>query len=325
MLHTAACEALGIAHPVCQAGMATYTSPELVAAVSNAGGLGVHGSLGRDPDELRALVRATRRLCGERPFGVNLVLSRLDEAAFALCLEERVPVLCFSWAGPVDTTRRAREARAAGAKVICQVATVAEVPAALAAGVDALIAQGTEGGGHSGFVPLAALLPAVVAAAGETPVLAAGGIVDGRGLAAALALGAAGGWLGTRFLATPEAPIDPAWKAALVAARPGDTVHTRAFDTLWGTPWPDARVRALRNRFTDEWDGREAALLECLPDVQRAVWQAERAGDPSLFCLMAGAGAGLIRDIRPAGDLVREIVAEAESTIAQLAELRRFP
>src|SRR5918998_572924 len=109
MLHTAACDALGIRYPVCQAGMATYTSPELVAAVSNAGG-----------------------------FGVNVVLSRLDEAAFAVCLEERVPVLCFSWGGPNDTVQRAREARAAGAKVICQVATVAEVPAALAAGAEAL-------------------------------------------------------------------------------------------------------------------------------------------------------------------------------------------
>src|SRR5918997_4354917 len=118
MLRTAACDALGFAHPVCQAGMATYTSPELVAAVSNAGGLGVHGSLGRDPDELRALIRATRRLCGERPFGVNIVLSRLDEAAFAVCLEERVSVLCFSWGGPNDTVQRAREARAAGATVI---------------------------------------------------------------------------------------------------------------------------------------------------------------------------------------------------------------
>ncbi len=103
MLHTAACDALGIAHPVCQAGMATYTSPELVAAVSNAGGLGVHGSLGRDPDELRALIRATRRLCGERPFGVNLVLSRLDEAAFGVCRRSA----CRSSASPgaARTTR----------------------------------------------------------------------------------------------------------------------------------------------------------------------------------------------------------------------------
>ena len=232
MLHTAACDALGIAHPVCQAGMATYTSPELVAAVSNAGGLGVHGSLGRDPDELRALIRATRQLCGERPFGVNLVLSRLEEVAFTVCLEERVPVLCFSWGDPNDTVHRVREARAAGARVICQVATVAEVHAQLTADAEALIAQGTAGGAYSELVPLEAFLAAVVACGGETPVIAAGGLVCGCELPAAFALGAAGCWVGTRFLGTKKATIVLAWKAAIVASRPGDTVHSLSFDTI---------------------------------------------------------------------------------------------
>ncbi|CAA9550928.1 MAG: Enoyl-[acyl-carrier-protein] reductase [FMN] [uncultured Thermomicrobiales bacterium] len=316
MLRTPLCDALGIAHPICQAGMANYTSPELVAAVSRAGGLGVHGTLDRPPEALQAVLRATRDLLDGEPFGVNLVLSRLDEAAFAVCLAERVPIYCFSWGDPGPWVR---QVRASGARVIAQVTTVAEVPTALAAGVDAIVAQGTEGGGHSGFVPLAQLLPAVAAAAGGTPVLAAGGIVDGHGLAAALALGAAGGWLGTRFLATPEAPISPAWQAAILAARAGDTIHTEAFDRLWGRPWPGARVRALRNRFTDEWAGREEALLASRDAVQRAVWRAEREDDPSLFALMAGSGVGAIREISPAGELVRSIVAQAEATIARLA------
>jgi nitronate monooxygenase len=152
------------------------------------------------------------------------------------------------------------------------------------------------------------------------PVIAAGGIVDGRGLAAALALGAVGGWLGTRFLATPEAPIRPAWKSAIVAARPGETVHTGAFDVLWGRPWPGARIRAIRNRFTDEWSGREETLAARRELVQQVVWQAERDDDPDLVALMAGGGVGAIRDIRPAGELVPAIVAEAAVVIGQLAE-----
>ncbi len=318
MLRTIACDVLGIAHPICQAGMANYTSPGLVAAVSNAGGLGVHGALARHPAELRELLRATRELAGDRPFGVNHVVPRLDEAAFALCLAERVPVLCFSWGDPGLWARRVHEA---GAVVVCQVTTPAEVPAMLAAGADVLIAQGTEAGGHSGFLPLAALLPAVVDAAGAVPVLAAGGIVDGRGLASALALGAAGGWLGTRFLATPEAPVSAAWKAAIVAAGASGTVHTAAFDRLLGQDWPGGRVRALRNRFTDAWDGREVELAGRLAEVRQAVWRAEREDDPALIALMAGAGAGSIRDIRPAGDLVREIAAEAAATIQGLGRL----
>lgn len=317
-MRTAICDILGIVHPVCQAGMAGYTSPELVAAVSGAGGLGVHGSLGRDAAELGDLLRATRALLDDRPFGVNFVVPRLDEAAFARCLAERAPVICFSWGDPGEYAARAR---AAGAAVVCQVTTLAEVPAALAAGVDVLIAQGTEGGGHSGFVPLAALLPAVVDAAAGAPVLAAGGIVDGRGLAAALALGAAGGWLGTRFLATPEAPVSAAWKRAIVAAGPGDTVHTGAFDRLWGQPWPGGRIRAVRNRFTDEWDGREDALAARLGEVRPAVWRAERADDADLIALQAGSGSGAIRDIRPAGELVGAIVAEAEEVIGRLGRL----
>jgi NAD(P)H-dependent flavin oxidoreductase YrpB (nitropropane dioxygenase family) len=316
MLHTPVCDLLGIAHPICQAGMANYTSPELVAAVSRAGGLGVHGMLGREPEEVRALLRATRALLNGEPFGVNHVLGRLDEAAFAVCLEERVPVYCFSWGDPGPWIG---QARATGATVMAQVTTVAEVDAAQAAGVDAIVAQGSEGGGHSGFVPLAELLPAVVAAAGTIPVLAAGGIVDGAGLAAVLALGASGGWLGTRFLATPEAPISPAWKRAILAAKAGDTIHTAAFDSLWGQPWPGAQVRAIKNRFTDEWAGREAQLLAQRETIQASVWQAERNDDPSLFALMAGSGVGAIEAVVPAGELVRMIVAQAEAVIARLA------
>jgi len=318
-LHTALCDVLGITYPICQAGMANYTSPELVAAVSNAGGLGVHGTLGRTPAELRVLLQATRQLAGEHPFGVNHVIQWLDEAAFAVTLEERVPVICFSWGDPGDL---AAQAHAAGAKVICQVTRPDEVEPVLRAGADVLIAQGNEAGGHSGLLSLRELLPAVVSAAGAVPVLAAGGIVDGRGLAAAIVLGAAGAWIGTRFLATPEAPISSAWKKAIVAAGPGDTIQTRAFDVLWRRIWEGARLRVIRNDFTAAWDGREAILAQQLPDIQAQVWQAERADDPRLFALMAGSGAGDIREICSAGDLVRSIVAAASEEVGTRDGLR---
>jgi NAD(P)H-dependent flavin oxidoreductase YrpB (nitropropane dioxygenase family) len=321
MLHTPACDILRIRHPVCQAGMAGYTSPELVAAVSRAGGLGVHGSLGRSPDDLRRLFRATHAILRGEPFGVNLVIRRTDDAILDLCLEERVPVIALSWGDPRPWAARAH---AAGAIILYQVTTMDEVPTALVAGVDLLIAQGTEGGGHSGFVPLITLLPAVVAAAGTTPVLAAGGIADGRGLAAALVLGAAGAYVGTRFLATPEAPVSAAWKASIVAAGVGDTIHTLAFDTLWGRPWPGGRVRAVANRFTADWDGREELLLTHHAAMQQAVWQAERDDDPGLISLMAGTGVAAIREIIPAATVVESMVADATAIISGLGTLLRM-
>src|SRR5262245_7673467 len=298
--------------------MASYTSPALVAAVSNAGGLGVHGTVGRDAAALRTIVRATRELTGGRPFGVNHVVQWLDRDALDVCLDERVPVLSFSFGAPGDFARRARDA---GARIICQVTSADQVEACLASGAEVLIAQGTEAGGHSGFVPLASLLPAVVAAApAAVPVLAAGGIVDGAGLADALARGAAGAWMGTRFLATPEAWASPSWKQAIVAARPGDTAHTLAFDVLWGRLWRGARLRVIRNAFTDAWDGRESELHERLDEVEQLVWQAERVDDPRLIALMAGTGSGAIQEIRPAAELVLEIAADADRIVAQAAQ-----
>jgi NAD(P)H-dependent flavin oxidoreductase YrpB (nitropropane dioxygenase family) len=316
VLRTRVCDVLGITHPILQAGMASYTSPALVAAVSNVGGLGVHGTVGRDAAAVRTVVRATRELTGGRPFGVNHVVQWLDRDAFEVCLDERVPVFSFSFGAPEDFARRARDA---GARIICQVTRVDQVEACLASGADILIAQGTEAGGHSGFVPLATLLPAVVAASGDVPVLAAGGLVDGAGLADALARGAAGAWIGTRFLATPEAWASPSWKQAIVAAQPGDTVHTLAFDVLWGRLWRGAKLRVIRNAFTEAWDGRESALHERVDEVEQLVWQAERADDPRLIALMAGAGAGAIRETRPAADLVVEIAADAERILAHAA------
>ena len=308
MIHTDICSLLGIAHPLVQAGMARYgTNAELVATVSAAGGLGVLGCLSRPVDEARAEIRRIRERT-DRPFGVNHVLQHLDQESFAACLAEYVPVFCFFRGDPTEATARTHDA---GAVVLHQVTTVEEARQAVAAGVDALIAQGTEAGGHMGPTPLFALLPDVLQVAEGRPVLAAGGIVDGRGLAAVLCLGASGAVMGTRFLATPESPASPAHKAAILAAGPGTTIASSVFDDIVGQRWPGVQARAIRNRLTERWVGRDAELApvraEALARLQAAEWR----DDADEMVLLAGAGAGRIGSIEPAGELVRQIVDEA--------------
>jgi NAD(P)H-dependent flavin oxidoreductase YrpB (nitropropane dioxygenase family) len=310
MIHTPACDVLGIEHPIVQAGMGGpwHTNAELVAGVSNAGALGILGCLGRSADEAVAEIRRIRTLT-DRPFGVNFVLHVRDDDAFAACLAERVPVFSFFRGAPAEAVARAHDA---GARTIHQVTAVAEALDACAAGVDVLIAQGREAGGHMGPLPLFSILPEVVAVAGARPVLAAGGIVDGRGLAAVLCLGAAGVLMGTRFLATPEAPASPAHKHAILAARgPDATVASGIFDILWGREWPGVRVRALRNKLTARWVGREDELRAHLAEAQDRLQQAEAAVDPEEIGLLAGMGSGRIRDLKPAGQVVQDVIAEA--------------
>jgi NAD(P)H-dependent flavin oxidoreductase YrpB (nitropropane dioxygenase family) len=316
MIHTSACDVLGVAYPIVQAGMArSNTGAALVAAVSAAGGLGVLGCLDRPPGEAVAEIRRIRALT-DRPFGVNFVLHRLDEETFAACLAERVPVFSFFRGDPEDAVARAH---AAGAVTIHQVTTVAEAARARAVGLDVLVAQGCEAGGHMGPLPLHSLLPAVVAVAGDRPVLAAGGIVDGRGMAEALRLGAAGVLMGTRFLSTPEAPIHSAYKQAIVDARPGATVASAIFDIIWGEEWPGVQARGLQNRLTATWVGREDELRARRAEVLVRLQQAEAVADTQQMILLAGEGAGAIHDVRPAGQVVRDVAAEAARLLAMAA------
>jgi NAD(P)H-dependent flavin oxidoreductase YrpB (nitropropane dioxygenase family) len=308
MIHTRICDLFGIAHPIVQAGMAReYTSAELVAAVSNAGGLGILGCLGRPAEEAVAEIRRIRELT-TRPFGVNFVVHLLDEQTFAACLEARVPVFSFFRGQPEQAIARAH---AASARTIYQVTTLEEAGHALDAGTDALVAQGTEAGGHQGAIPLMSLLPAVVALAGPRPVLAAGGIVDGPTLAAALCLGASGALMGTRFLATAEAPASAAHKQAILRVQPGDTVSSGIPDILWGEAWPGVQARALRNRLVERWLGCADELRAVRADVLAAVHRAEAAGDPDEMILLAGAGAAQIHRILPAAEVVQTVIHDA--------------
>jgi NAD(P)H-dependent flavin oxidoreductase YrpB (nitropropane dioxygenase family) len=320
MIATRVCDVLGITHPIVLAGMGGGTNPELVGAVSEAGGLGILACSWSEPDDIRAAI-ADIRARTARPFGVNFVLGQADPEKIELAIAERVPVISlFRGTDPTDIVARAH---AAGLVVTHQVTTEEEARVSTAAGVDVLIAQGREAGGHMGPHPLWSLLPQVVAVAGEVPVLASGGLVSGRDLAAALAMGASGVHMGTRFLASVESPASDQHKCAIVAARDGGTVTSKMWDMLRGQDWPGVTVRALRNDFTLRWAGREDELAMSLGAVRTEFEAALTAQDHGRIAMLAGEGASRIEAIVPAAEIVRSVVAEAEIALQQAAALIR--
>jgi nitronate monooxygenase len=330
-MRTALCESLGIEHPIFSAPMGPdIAGAELVAAVSNAGGFGILQAQFAPPPEFREEIRRVRALTS-KPFGVNLLLHFPAEELFAICLEERVPAVSLFWGDPTPFVARAH---GAGVKVIHQVGSVADAERSARAGTDVIIAQGLEAGGHvAGNVSTLVLVPRVVDAVAPTPVAAAGGIADARGVAAVLALGAQAAVLGTRFLASAESRAHPDYKKRLVDASEEDTVHT----TLFGYGWPNAPHRALRTSFTDVWRGREARGQELRRD-EEVVGQTrffgrdapmvrfssvppnvDATGDLEQMALLAGQSVGAIDRVRPAGELVRELARDADALIRGLA------
>jgi NAD(P)H-dependent flavin oxidoreductase YrpB (nitropropane dioxygenase family) len=310
---------LAIDIPIVQAAMGGAACPELAAAVSNAGGLGMLAVSWSSPDELRQEIRKTRSLTG-RPFGINLVLAEPQEERLAICLQEKVPIVSFFWgqAGPmVDVAHKG------GAKVIHTCASAAAARLAVADGADVIVAQGWEAGGHVyGTVTTLALVPAVVDAAAPVPVLAAGGIADGRGLAAALALGAAGAWIGTRFLASAEASIHPLYRDRILAAVETDT----EYGTLFDGGWPDAPHRTLRNTTIEAWEAagrpppgrrpREGDVLAKSGIAEILAYESHTArtsdhGDIEALPLWCGQGVALVKKRQPAAEIVGEIWNEA--------------
>lgn len=318
-IHTRLCDLLGIRHPIVLGGMGGGTSPELVAAVSNAGGLGTLGLSGRSPEDVVAAIEQIRSGTAA-PFGVNFLLFRYrpDDPTIAAALERRPPVVAYAWAWSGQDLRPFVErAHAAGSIVMYMVSGVADAVRAVAAGADCIVAQGSDGGGHVGLMGTFPLVPMVASAVAPTPVLAAGGIADGRGLAAALALGAEGALLGTRFLATDEAPIHPSYKQAIVASDGHDTELTEIPDLASGTMWPGAFARTWRNAFVAEWSGREAELRRRRHEVAAEIARARQAGDATRVPLLFGQDAGLIESILPAGEVIRRMVEEASAIIRE--------
>ena len=307
-LHTPVCDLLGIEIPIFQGGMATYTSAELVAAVSNAGGLGIIGALGRNRDDLRDEIRRVRNLTS-KPFGVNHVVCRIDDACVELTLAQRVPVISLSWGRAAELTARAHDA---GLKVVHQVTTPEEAGGVAAEGADVVIAQGTEGGGHVGTnMSTMALVPQAVDLVKPVPVMAAGGIADGRGLAAAIMLGAQGVLMGTRFLATVEAHGRGHSKDALLNSLGSQTLASKFYDDILGILWPGAVVRTIKNPILEEWARKPDEWAEHADTLRPALQAAVNHGD----FVLAGEAVGLIHEILPAAEVVKKIAAEADALL----------
>src|SRR5437870_10689431 len=319
---TRACSLLGIEHPVVLGGMASATSPELVAAVSNAGGLGVQGCTGQSPAQIAALVERIRGLTG-RPFGLNLLLFRTDESTADAVLAARPQIVSTAWPTPEQQLASLfQRVHGQGLRAMHMVSTVHEARRAADAGADLIVAQGSEGGGHVGLMGTLVLVPQVVRAVAPLPVLAAGGVADGAGLAAALMLGAEGVLLGTRFLATPEAPLPDAYKEAICRSDGHDTLLTELPDVIAGQVWPGAFARVLRTQFIQEWLGREGEVRQRRIELLQRIQRAREQGDVANGSLLIGQDAGLIDSIEPAGSIVERVVRDAETILRRrLAEV----
>ena len=317
MLHTRLCDILQIEHPIISAPMSGGTAAaDLAAAVSAAGGFGLIGANHPSgPDWLRTQIRAVRERT-DRPFGVGFISSfpGLDQLV-QVAVEERVVAVSHSFADPSPYIEAAH---AAGLKVLAQVQTVAQARTAARAGADIIAAQGTEAGGHTGYSGTLPLVPAVIDVVGPIPVVAAGGIADGRGLAAVLMLGAEGAWIGTRFVASREAGGGDWTKQRLVEAGTDDTVLTKAYDLALNYPFPrDVGDRVLRNEFTAAWHSRDAEVEARREELAKQVLAATQAGDPRLAAVRGGNAVGLIQAVEPAAEIVRRIVAEAEQILRE--------
>ncbi len=315
-LHTDICDLFGIRYPIVLAGMGGVSMAELVAAVSNAGGLGVIGAATLNPDALRAEIRKTRTLT-DRPFAVDLLAPDPDmiRPHMQVIFEERVRIFVAGLAVPGAFIEQMHER---GMLVVVMTGKVHHAVKAEAAGADVVAAQGTEAGGHTGEVGTLALVPQVVDRV-KVPVLAAGGIADGRGVAAALALGAQGVIVGTRFIATPEATAAPAYREALVRGGDDSTIRTRCYT---GKP-----ARAVRNSYNSAWEQRAAEIKPFPQQIFESVRQGvmdytgERGNaDPERTFMPAGQGLGMIDAIKPATEVMRDLVDEATRTIDRLSK-----
>ena len=316
-LHTPICELFGIEHPIFLAGMGGVSTAPLTAAVSEAGGLGIIGGATMGPDELRDQIRKTRELT-DKPFAVDLLAPIPDNIRpqIQVMLDEDVRIFVAGLAVPSEFIDELHEH---DVKVVVMCGKVRHAQKSEAAGADVVVAQGTEAGGHTGEIGGMALIPQTVDAV-NIPVLAAGGLSDGRGLIAALALGAQGAVFGTRFIASPEAQAAAGYRKAIVAAGDDSTVRTRSYT---GKP-----ARAIRNTRTDEWEAKaneiQAFPMQAGTSIQEGVM--DYMGhtdhfDPDRTFLPAGQGAGLVHEVKPAAEIFEDILREAEEMLRERFQL----
>jgi nitronate monooxygenase len=315
-LRTAFTELFSVEHPIALAPMGGFAGGALAAAVSEGGGLGLVGGGRGHPDWLdRELAIVTDRTT--RPWGVGFLSWATDVGTVEHAVSWHPTAIMLSFGDPTPFIRVVRDA---GALLILQVTSLEETRRAIDVGADVIVAQGGEAGGHGGTQGRStfSFVPVVVDLAAPTPVLAAGGIADGRGLAAVLALGAAGALIGTRFQATVETLADPSVAAAIIAGSGEDTERSTVLDIARGVPWP-ARypARALRHPYVERWRGREEQLAAD-EDAKRAYREAIERGELPRDPVWASEAIDLITELRPAADIVGDLAAEAAATLARL-------
>ena len=310
-VRTALTDLFGIEHPILLAPMGGVAGGALAGAVSEAGGLGLLGAGGGDRDWLERECAIVRQRT-EKPWGVGLLAWAVELPVLDWVIAQRPALIMLSFGDPAPFAQTVLDA---GIPLAVQVTTLPDARRALELGADVVVAQGSEAGGHGEGRGTLPFVPAVADIAGDTPVLAAGGIADGRGLAAALMLGAAGAMIGTRFEATPEALLSPVEIAAIVAAGAENTTRDRVLDIVQDSPWPHRfTARTLRNRFTDAWHDNEDALRFDSIAKEEFTAGVDR-GDIDYLPIWAGEAVDLIAATEPAGRLVARIVAEAEQVI----------
>jgi enoyl-[acyl-carrier protein] reductase II len=319
MLQTRMCQLLGIGVPIIQGpiGGPWEQSMQLAAAVCEAGGLGSIPTSLRGAEQVRRDMARLRELT-DRPFAVNHTRRPLDEEAFAATLEEPPAVVSVALGEPGDLVKRAHDA---GALYLHQVTTVEQARQAAEAGADVISAQGMESGGFSGGVSALALVPQVVDAVHPIPVVASGGIADGRGLAAALALGAQGVNIGTRFVASVECTVPEEWKRAIVAARSEDAVKVEFADLVLPAPTAGGYAtvpRSLRTPFVDRWNGRRAQAEREAERLREELGAAMREGRAHELVPLTGQTAGMITEVLPVAEIIRRMTAEAEAALRSL-------
>ncbi|MCD9880762.1 NAD(P)H-dependent flavin oxidoreductase [Streptomyces guryensis] len=315
-LSTAFTELFGVQHPIALAPMGGSAGGALTAAVSRGGGLGLLGSGNGDQEWLaRELPLAADGVAG-KPWGIGFQAWAIDVDVVVRALEHRPAAVMLSFGDPGPFAERIREA---GTTLIIQVTDLEEARRALDLGADVIVAQGTEAGGHGARHGRSTLpfVPVVVDLAAPVPVLAAGGIADGRGVAAALALGVDGALIGTRFQATAEALVAPATARAIVEGRGEDTERNRVLDIARASRWP-ARysARTLGHPFLDSWRGREDELA-ATPEARQEYQDALARGTIPALPHWAGEAVDLIHDLPSAADLVGALTAQAEDALAR--------
>src|SRR2546423_7886250 len=321
MIKTRLNDLLGIRHPIVLGGMSRATAADIVGAVSQAGGLGTLGITSMTPDDIRTSCERIRSLTSA-PFGLNALLFTVSPEQVDAIFACHPRVVATAWRRPeYDLRALVERIHASGALHMHQADTLDEAKRAAEAGADVVVAQGTEGGGDVGVMATLPLARMVIRALPNLPVLVAGGIADGPGIAAALVLGADGVLLGTRFLATNEAPLPEGYKRAIVASDGHDTLISEIPDIVNGQVWPGAYARVRRNAFIEAWLGREGELRRLWREVLPQVQAARAAGDADRGTLLMGEDAGLIDSIEPAGALVTRLAADAEIALRERGRL----